>query len=185
MMHPPSLLVRGSGFVALRATRAILGATSRVVPVQERSKGVKAAPTAEGLSWRLVMGLRTLSAGVAIASLLLLEAWPAPAQQPLKTAVDGTFAPHAMPKLSGGIEGFNVDLANEIGRRLKRPVEIAATQFSGILPSLQAGTIDFVAAPVTVTKERAEHSLFTAGYPHTPYPILTKNGETAPTHIKQ
>ena len=87
------------------------------------------------------MRLRNLSAGVAIGSLLLLASSPAPAQQPLKTAVDGTFAPHAMPKLSGGIEGFNVDLANEIGRRLKRPVEIAATQFSGILPSLQAGTI--------------------------------------------
>ena len=58
------------------------------------------------------------------------------AQQPLKTAVDGTFAPHAMPRLEGGIQGFNVDLANEIGKRLKRPVEITATQFSGILPSL-------------------------------------------------
>src|SRR5262245_2050949 len=101
------------------------------------------------------MRLRNLSAGVAIVSLLGLV--PAPAQQALKSAVDGTFAPHAMPKLSGGIEGFNVDLANEIGKRLKRPVEIAATQFSGILPSLQAGTIDFVAAPVTVTKERAEN----------------------------
>ena len=28
---------------------------------------------------------------------------------PLRTGVDGTFAPHAMPKLGGGIEGFNVD----------------------------------------------------------------------------
>jgi len=131
------------------------------------------------------MRSRNLSAGVAIASLLLFEAWPALAQQPLKTAVDGTFAPHAMPKLSGGIEGFNVDLANEIGRRLKRPVEIAATQFSGILPSLQAGTIDFVAAPVTVTKERAENYLFTEGYLNTDYQFLTKKGEPAITDLKQ
>ena len=34
-----------------------------------------------------------------------------------KTAVDGTFAPHAMPKLGGGYEGFNIDLATEIGKR--------------------------------------------------------------------
>jgi len=90
-----------------------------------------------------------------------------------------------MPKLSGGIEGFNVDLANEIGRRLKRPVEIAATQFSGILPSLQAGTIDFVAAPVTVTKERAENYLFTEGYLNTDYQFLTKKGEPPITDLKQ
>jgi polar amino acid transport system substrate-binding protein len=131
------------------------------------------------------MRMCNLSTGAVLAALLLLEAWPASAQQPLKTAVDGTFAPHAMPKLSGGIEGFNVDLANEIGRRLKRPVEIAATQFSGILPSLQAGTIDFVAAPVTVTKERAENYLFTEGYLNTDYQFLTKKGEPPITDLKQ
>jgi polar amino acid transport system substrate-binding protein len=107
------------------------------------------------------------------------------AQQPLKTAVDGTFAPHAMPKLEGGIQGFNVDLANEIAKRLKRPIEISATQFSGILPSLQAGTIDFVAAPVTVTKERAENYIFTEGYLNTDYQFLTKKGEPAVTDLKQ
>jgi polar amino acid transport system substrate-binding protein len=107
------------------------------------------------------------------------------AQQPLKTAVDGTFAPHAMPKLEGGIQGFNVDLANEIGKRLKRPVEIAAMQFSGILPALQAGTIDFVAAPVTVTKERAENYIFTEGYLNTDYQFLTKKGEPQISDLKQ
>jgi extracellular solute-binding protein (family 3) len=131
------------------------------------------------------MRLRIVSAGVAIASVLALAPLPGLAQQPLKTAVDGTFAPHAMPKLSGGIEGFNVDLANEIGKRLKRPVEISATQFSGILPSLQAGTIDFVAAPVTVTKERAENYLFSEGYLNTDYQFLTKKGEPAITDLKQ
>ena len=46
-----------------------------------------------------------------------------------------------MPRLEGGIQGFNVDLANEVGKRLKRPVEIQAMQFSGILPALQAGSL--------------------------------------------
>jgi polar amino acid transport system substrate-binding protein len=131
------------------------------------------------------MRLRNVSAGVAIATVLTLAPLSAFAQQPLKTAVDGTFAPHAMPKLEGGIQGFNVDLANEIGKRLKRPVDITATQFSGILPSLQAGTIDFVAAPVTVTKERAENYLFTEGYLNTDYQFLTKKGEPPITDLKQ
>jgi polar amino acid transport system substrate-binding protein len=121
----------------------------------------------------------------AAAVAVLLSPGLAISQQPLKTAVDGTFAPHAMPRLEGGIQGFNVDLANEIGKRLKRPVEITATQFSGILPSLQAGTIDFVAAPVTVTKERAENYLFTEGYLNTDYQFLTKKGEPAVTELKQ
>jgi len=110
---------------------------------------------------------------------------PILAQQVLKTAVDGTFAPHAMPKLEGGIQGFNVDLFTEVGKRLKRPVDITATQFSGILPSLQAGTIDFVAAPVTVTKERADNYIFTEGYLNTDYQFLTKKGAPAIGDLKE
>jgi polar amino acid transport system substrate-binding protein len=108
--------------------------------------------------------------------LAVLTSAPVAAQQPLKTAVDGTFAPHAFPDMSGGIQGFNVDLAKAIGVRLKRPVDIQATQFSGILPALQAGTLDFVAAPVTVTKERAENLLFTEGYLNTDFQFLIKKG---------
>ncbi|MFZ4807944.1 MAG: transporter substrate-binding domain-containing protein [Hyphomicrobiaceae bacterium] len=124
---------------------------------------------------RLVLTASALLAGLATAA----------AQQPLKTMVDGTFAPHAMPRLEGGIQGFNVDLANEIGKRLKRPVEITATQFSGILPALQAGTIDFVAAPTTVTKERAENYLFTEGYLNTDFQFITKKGEPEVKDLKE
>jgi polar amino acid transport system substrate-binding protein len=121
----------------------------------------------------------------ACAALTVLFCGAALAQQPLKTAVDGTFAPHAMPRLEGGIQGFNVDLANEIGKRLKRPVDITSTQFSGILPSLQAGTYDFVAAPTTVTKERAENYLFTEGYLNTDFQFVTKKGEPEVKDMKQ
>jgi polar amino acid transport system substrate-binding protein len=93
---------------------------------------------------------------------------------PLKTGVDGTFAPHAMPNLAGGIQGFNVDLANEIAKRLGRKITIDATQFSGLLPGLQAGTYDFIAAPVTVNKERAENLLFTEGYLNTDFQFVVK-----------
>lgn len=124
---------------------------------------------------RIAIFLAALVAGSSIAT----------AQQPLKTMVDGTFAPHAMPRLTGGIEGFNIDLANEVGKRLKRPVEIASTQFSGILPALQAGTIDFVAAPVTVTKERADNYIFTEGYLDTDFQFVTKKGEPVPKDLKE
>ena len=113
---------------------------------------------------------------VAVILVALASATPALAEEPpLKTGVDGTFAPHAMPDLtSGGIRGFNVDLANEIAKRLGRKIEIDATQFSGLLPGLQAGTYDFIAAPVTVNKERAENLLFTEGYLNTDFQFVVK-----------
>jgi polar amino acid transport system substrate-binding protein len=110
-------------------------------------------------------------AGLLAASPLLAQEAP-----PLKTALDGTFAPHAMPKLGGGYEGFNVDLAEEIAKRMKRKITIDALQFSGLVPALQAGTYDFLAAPTTVTKERADNMLFTEGYLNTDFQFLVKKG---------
>lgn len=99
------------------------------------------------------------------------------AQQPISTGVDATFAPHAMAKLGGGIEGFNVDLANEIARRLKRPINIEATQFSGLIPGLNAKKYDWIAAPTTVTPERARALLFTEGYLDTDFQFLVKKAD--------
>jgi polar amino acid transport system substrate-binding protein len=105
--------------------------------------------------------------------------------QELKTAVDGTFAPHAFPDLAtGGIQGFNVDLAKAVGEKLKRPLKIDSAQFSGLLPAMQAGTYDFIAAPVTATKERAESMLFTEGYLNTDFQFVVGRNEPVATKLE-
>ncbi len=109
----------------------------------------------------------------------LLLAGPALAQSnlpPLRTGVDGTFAPHAMPKLGGGTEGFQIDLFTEVARRMKRDITIDSVSFSTLIPGMLAGRYDFIAAPTTVTKERAESMLFTAGYLWTAYQFGIKKG---------
>ena len=110
-----------------------------------------------------------------IAALLAGTVWAQ--QKPLVAGVDGTFAPHAMPKLGGGVEGFNVDLINEAGRRMGRKVEIFAGEFSGLIPAMQSGKIDFVGAPTTVTPERAKQLLFTEGYLNTYYAFVVAAGK--------
>ncbi len=110
---------------------------------------------------RMFVAALALAAGTALAQ-----------QKPLVVGVDGTFAPHAMPKLGGGVEGFNVDLVTEAGRRMGRKVEIFAAEFSGLIPAMQSGKIDFVGAPTTVTPERAKQLLFTEGYLNTYYQFV-------------
>ena len=95
---------------------------------------------------------------------------------PLRTGVDGTFAPHAMPKLGGGTEGFQIDLFTEAARRMKREITIDSVSFSTLIPGMLSGRYDFIAAPTTVTKERAESMLFTAGYLWTSYQFGIKKG---------
>src|SRR6516225_2464691 len=120
-----------------------------------------------------------------IALIAAFIATPVLAQEPpLRTGVDGTFAPHAMPVLAGGIQGFNVDLANEIAKRLGRGITIDATQFSGLIPALQAGTYDFLAAPVTVTRERADSLLFTEGYLNTDFQFVVRKDAPEITRLE-
>src|SRR5271166_3243960 len=116
---------------------------------------------------------------LAVAGTMLLVVSSSPWSEelpPLRTGIDGTFAPHAFPSLSGGYEGFNIDLGNDIARRLHRGIIIDAAQFSGLIPALQAGTYDFLIAPTTVTKERADNMLFTEGYLNTDFQFLIKKG---------
>jgi len=58
-----------------------------------------------------------------------------------------------------------------------RKVEIFAGEFSGLIPAMQSGKIDFVGAPTTVTPERAKQLLFTEGYLNTYYAFVVAAGK--------
>lgn len=110
---------------------------------------------------------RLIAAALLAAPLLGLAIPDARAQQaqpPLRCGVDGTFAPHAFPRLGGGVQGFQIDLFQEVARRMGREITIESASFGGLIPALNAGRYDFLCAPTTVTRERAENLLFTEGY---------------------
>lgn len=127
-----------------------------------------------------------LAAAAAVSSAMVLGSLvpAAQAEDVYKVGLDGTFAPHAMPKLGGGVEGFNVDLANEIGARLGYKMDITAAQWSGLLPGLQAGTYDFIVAPTTVTEERSQNLLFSEGYLNTDFQFMVKKDAPEVTSLE-
>jgi polar amino acid transport system substrate-binding protein len=59
---------------------------------------------------------------------------------------------------------------------MHRDIKIDSVSFSTLIPGMEAGRYDFIAAPTTVTKERAEKMLFTAGYIWTSYQFGIKKG---------
>lgn len=117
-----------------------------------------------------------IPAALALATTIAAAAPAAFAQDTYKVALDGTFAPHAMPKLDGGVEGFNVDLAAALGEQMGATLDVTAAQWSGLLPGMQAGTYDFLVAPTTVTDERSENMLFSEGYLNTDFQFVVKAG---------
>ena len=118
---------------------------------------------------------RLVTLSLTCAALFSGAAWSQTAA-PLRTGVDATFAPHAMVKLDGGLQGFNIDLGEELAKRLGRKIVIEGTEFSGLVPGLNAKKYDFILAPVTVTPERAKAMLFSEGYLDTDYTFVIKKG---------
>lgn len=113
---------------------------------------------------------------------LLANGAAAQTGQPLRTAVDPVAAPFAMTKLSGGLEGFSIDLLAALEKEMGRKIEVSAMQYSGVFPAMQAGNIDFVGAPVTATPLRAETMIFTEGFLNTDRQfIVAANGPALDT----
>ena len=82
---------------------------------------------------------------LAVVLLCLPTAIVAAEEIPLRTAVDATFAPHAFPDFTGGVQGFNVDLANEIGKRLRRKIQIQVMPIDTVWGHTGGGGTDGVA----------------------------------------
>ncbi len=62
------------------------------------------------------------------------------------------------------IVGFDIDLINEIGKRLDKKIVLQNMRFTALLPALQLGGIQAICSGLTATPERAKHVLFTTPY---------------------
>ncbi len=85
--------------------------------------------------------------------------------RPLRAAVDMGYVPFAFVDEDGGEIGFAIDLAEALAERMGYPgMEIVSVQWAGIFAALDAGRVDFIAAPTNIRPARAENMLFTEAY---------------------
>ncbi|TJY42028.1 transporter substrate-binding domain-containing protein [Cohnella pontilimi] len=82
----------------------------------------------------------------------------------LKVGLMGTYAPYNFLNDKQEIDGFDADIAKEVAKRLGVKAEFAPQDFSGLIPSLQAGNIDVIISQVTITDERKAQIDFTQPY---------------------
>lgn len=87
-----------------------------------------------------------------------------------RTLVMGTspdYPPYEFYDTSSGQEeivGFDIDLANRIAETLDFELQVVGMDFSGLIPALQAGRVDFVMAGMTPTEERLQNADFSDIY---------------------
>lgn len=62
------------------------------------------------------------------------------------------------------IVGFDIDIAKEVAQRLGRKIQLKDMPFDALIPDILLGHVDFVAAGMSYTEERAKRVAFTKPY---------------------
>jgi octopine/nopaline transport system substrate-binding protein len=86
----------------------------------------------------------------------------------VKIATEGAYAPWNFTAAGGKLEGFDIDLANELCNRIKVKCEIVAQDWDGIIPALQAKKYDAIMAGMSITDERKQVIDFAGPYADSP-----------------
>jgi octopine/nopaline transport system substrate-binding protein len=103
-----------------------------------------------------------------VASTLAIGA-AAAQEKTVKIATEGAYAPWNFTGAGGKLEGFEIDLANDLCTRMKVKCEIVAQDWDGIIPALQAKKYDAIMAGMNITDKRLETINFSLPYAATPH----------------
>jgi polar amino acid transport system substrate-binding protein len=90
----------------------------------------------------------------------------------LRVNTDPNYAPQSVQLADGSWEGFDIDVANEIGRRLGVPVEFTTFSFDLVVAGSWGDRWDVSVGSVTITEERKSVLDFTQPYYYTPAQML-------------
>jgi polar amino acid transport system substrate-binding protein/glutamine transport system substrate-binding protein len=121
------------------------------------------------------IGVASLLLGLLLSlALPAARAEPGAAPTSIVVGTNPTFPPFEMME-NGAVAGFDIDAIRAIARTQGIAVTLRTLPFSGIIPSLQAGSLDAAASGITITPERLANVDFTAPYYRSGLTVLVKS----------
>nr|WP_245879724.1 amino acid ABC transporter substrate-binding protein [Zobellella endophytica] len=100
---------------------------------------------------------------------------PAMAADPVKVGMSGRYYPFTFVQ-QDQLQGFEIDVWNEIGTRIDRDVEFVTANFSGLFGMLETGRIDTISNQITITDERRAKYDFAEPYVYDGAQIVVRKG---------
>jgi octopine/nopaline transport system substrate-binding protein len=82
----------------------------------------------------------------------------------IRIVTEGAFRPWNFTEPDGKLNGFEIDLYQDLCARMKVECEISAQAFDGMIPALNAGKFDAIIAGMSATPKREEAILFSVPY---------------------
>ncbi len=109
--------------------------------------------------------MRTLT----LTAVLALAATGALAQDVIRMGTEGAYPPYNFINDQGEVDGFEIELGNELCNRAELTCEWVTNEWDSIIPNLASGNYDTIMAGMSITPDRDEVIDFTQDYiPPTP-----------------
>ena len=86
----------------------------------------------------------------------------------IKIATEGAYPPWNFVDASGNLAGFEIELAEDLCRRMNVACEIVTHKWRGIINGLNSGKFDAIMAGMSITDERKKLVRFSRNYADTP-----------------
>ncbi|KDB10259.1 cationic amino acid ABC transporter, periplasmic binding protein [Burkholderia sp. lig30] len=97
----------------------------------------------------------------------------------VRFGVDASYPPFESKSADGKLVGFDIDVGNEICKRLNAKCVWVESAFDGMIPALKARKFDGVLSSMSMTPQREAQIAFSARLFHTPTRLVAKKGSTA------
>lgn len=97
----------------------------------------------------------------------------------IKIGTSGGYHPFTFVNEEGQLDGFEIDVWNEIGHRIGSEVTFVTAEFSGLFGMLDTGKIHTISNQITITDQRKEKYLFPTPYVYSGAQLIVKKGNDA------
>ena len=98
--------------------------------------------------------------------------------QDLRLGVEPGYAPFEVKTPEGKLAGFDIDLGNELCKRIAANCTWVDGEFDGLIPSLKAKKIDAILSSMSITEQRQKEIDFTDKLYGTPARLVAASGST-------
>ncbi|WP_411036561.1 transporter substrate-binding domain-containing protein [Shinella sp. BYT-45] len=116
-----------------------------------------------------------LAAALAVAA-VFAPAASAEDKNKITIATEGAFPPYNLTRPDGTLDGYDVELGNDLCARMKIECTFVAQAFDGMIPALTAGKFDAIMAGMSATDKRKEVIDFSISYGSTGQSFATLKG---------
>jgi len=103
----------------------------------------------------------------------------------LRVGFEGTYPPFNFLKDDQKYDGFDVDISNEIAKRLGVKAKFIATKWEGLIGGLKADKFDIIIGQMSITDERKKSVDFTDPYVVTGSVLITRKDQNDISKLEQ